>query len=110
MFLPCKQFTSLNTFFSRHAYPAAFLARKSILEILYKHLGDRQDAVLTGRKVISVEHFDTHVAVNCADGSSFHGDLVVGADGVRSIVRQLMWSHMNSRGLQKEAREESERT
>lgn len=85
------------------------MARQSILEILYKHLEDRQDAVLTGKKVVSVEHFDTHVAVHCADGSSFDGDLVVGADGVRSIVRQLIWSHMDSRGLQAEVREDRER-
>lgn len=109
LFICGKPNITLTTFSFRHAYPGAFLARQSILEILYKHLGKRQEAILTGKKVVSVEHFDTHVAVHCSDGSSFNGDLVVGADGIRSRVRQLMWSHMDSRGIQDEAQEERER-
>ncbi|EKV12627.1 Monooxygenase, FAD-binding [Penicillium digitatum] len=90
----------------RHGYPVAFLPRQTLLKILFKHLGDRQDVVLPNKKVIRVEHHPSHVVVHCADGSSYEGDMVVGADGVRSVVRQSMWDYMESKGLKSEAQKE----
>ncbi|KAJ5731602.1 Monooxygenase FAD-binding [Penicillium malachiteum] len=92
-----------------HGYINAFLERRKILQIFYKHLGDRQNSVLTSKRVTRVEHTDTHVVAHCEDGSSFQGDIVIGADGVRSKIRSEMWDHMDTRGLQKEAQKERER-
>ena len=65
--------------------------------------------MLTKKKVVNVEHFDTHVLVHCVDGSSYEGDVVVGGDGVRSKVRELMWEYMETQDLKDEAQKERER-
>ncbi|KAE8414376.1 hypothetical protein BDV36DRAFT_303484 [Aspergillus pseudocaelatus] len=90
----------------RHGYPTAFLDRQILLAILYEHLKDRRDRVLVNKKVTKVEHLPEKVVVHCADDSIFEGDVVVGADGVRSTVREQMWHYMESRGLREEARKE----
>lgn len=95
---------------SSHAYAGAFLTRQTLLQILYKHMGAQKDKVLTGKKVTSIEHHSSGVLARCADGSSFQGDIVVGADGVRSQVREQMWKHMDTLGMEKEVQVEREST
>ncbi|KAB8245451.1 hypothetical protein BDV35DRAFT_393913 [Aspergillus flavus] len=87
----------------RHGYPIAFIDRQVVLKVLYDHLAEHQDRVLTGKKVVKVEDLHGKVKVHCEDHSVFDGDFVVGADGVRSIVRQQMWDYMDSKGLEREA-------
>jgi 2-polyprenyl-6-methoxyphenol hydroxylase-like FAD-dependent oxidoreductase len=58
--------------------------------------------VLLGKRVTHVEHLEKHILAHCQDGSAHQGDLIVGADGVRSIVRQRMWDYMISQGLFRE--------
>lgn len=41
------------------------------------------------------------VMVTCMDGSQFVGDVVAGADGVHSRVRQEMWRHVEMDGVAK---------
>ncbi|KAJ5792505.1 uncharacterized protein N7503_008483 [Penicillium pulvis] len=89
----------------RHGYETTFFDRQLLLEILYNRLGEK-DRVQTSKKVVKVEHLPTKVLVHCADQSVFEGDIVVGADGVRSTVRKEMWRHMESMGMEKEAKEE----
>ncbi|KAL4797993.1 FAD/NAD(P)-binding domain-containing protein [Aspergillus venezuelensis] len=93
----------------RHGYPIAFVDRQLVLEVLYKHLGQDQKRVLTDKKVVKVDHRPDGVKVHCTDQSVFEGDLVVGADGVRSIVRQHMWEYMESKGLEREVADEKQR-
>ncbi len=40
-----------------------------------------------------IEYSSNGVSVHCENGASFDGDLVVGADGVHSIVQSEMWRH-----------------
>ncbi|KAB8202351.1 monooxygenase [Aspergillus parasiticus] len=87
----------------RHGYPIAFIDRQVVLKVLYDHLAQHQGRVLTSKKVVKVEDLRGKVKVHCQDHSVFDGDLVVGADGVRSIVRQQMWDYMDSKGLEREA-------
>lgn len=46
------------------------------------------------KKVLSVQETGTGVVVNCADNSSYEGDIVVGADGAYSAVRQSLYKQL----------------
>lgn len=41
-----------------------------------------------GKKVLNFEQNDLGVMTRCNDNTSFHGYIIVGADGVYSAVRQ----------------------
>ncbi|KAJ6031555.1 monooxygenase [Penicillium herquei] len=92
----------------RHGYATTFLDRQTLLEILYSHLEGNHDKVMTSKQVIQVDHHNTGVVAHCKDGTSYEGDLIVGADGVHSTVRKLMWNYMDSKGLGQQV--EKERT
>jgi FAD dependent monooxygenase len=49
-----------------------------------------KDKVLVNKRVTRIKHGLNSVSVICADGSEFVGDIVVGADGIHSRVRQEM--------------------
>jgi 2-polyprenyl-6-methoxyphenol hydroxylase-like FAD-dependent oxidoreductase len=67
-----------------------FCQRQHGLESLYKPIVDKTK-ILTRKSIIGIEHSETGVTVKCADGSSYVGDIVVGADGVHSKIREEMW-------------------
>lgn len=59
---------------------------------------EAQSKLYTDKKVSDIRTTDTGVAVQCADGSSYEGTVVIGADGAHSIVRK----HMRSMALASE--------
>jgi 2-polyprenyl-6-methoxyphenol hydroxylase-like FAD-dependent oxidoreductase len=71
--------------------------RRSFLETLYDNLPDNKAKVRNGQGVVSIDQDDTGVRVTLEDGSVETGDMVVGADGVQSIVRRIMWDHANAK-------------
>ncbi|KAE8154666.1 hypothetical protein BDV25DRAFT_135585 [Aspergillus avenaceus] len=83
----------------RQGYPLVFIERRELLQVLFDHLKDRRKDVLVSKYVTCIEHLPVGIVAYCADGSSVAGDLVVGADGVRSVVREEMWRHMTVAGL-----------
>ena len=75
---------------SRSGYEAIFLDRQLVLQVMYKHL-QAKSKVLTDKRLVDVDHSSQGVTVHCQDGSSYTGDILVGADGTYSAVRQQMW-------------------
>ena len=73
----------------RFGYLQSFSDRQVVLQYLFDHLLDKYRVIL-GKRVCHIVHQDTGVKVECDDGSSYGGDVVVGADGVRSVVRAEM--------------------
>ncbi|KAI9152364.1 FAD binding domain-containing protein [Paramyrothecium foliicola] len=75
-------------------YPIAFLERRRLLEILHDTLPDKT-IINVNREVSHIEQYSENgksgVRVWALDGNVFEGDLVVGADGVRSRTRAEMW-------------------
>jgi 2-polyprenyl-6-methoxyphenol hydroxylase-like FAD-dependent oxidoreductase len=63
--------------------------RQQVIQGLWDNLRDRSK-VHTSCGVVKVVCHADGVAVETVDGSVFHGDIVVGADGVHSNVRQEM--------------------
>lgn len=70
--------------------PLVLVERRNLLKVLYNSLPD-QSRVQLGKKVVSLNHHDGQVTVTVDDGSVHEGDLVVGADGVHSRVRDEVW-------------------
>lgn len=61
-----------------------------LIEILYNKIQDNSK-VLTSQRVQRIETGDSSVTVHTSSGQSFTGDIVIGADGIHSTVRQEMW-------------------
>lgn len=67
-----------------------FMKRQDCLRILYEHVKNK-DKILTGKRVVEVVTATNGVMVKTGDGETFTGDILVGADGIHSIVRREMW-------------------
>lgn len=52
-----------------------------------------------GKRILSVTHTGIEVMVRCSDNSIYHGDILVGADGAYSAVRQCMHRDLKSMGM-----------
>ena len=51
-----------------------------------------------GKKVTSLEQNKEGVMIRCADGTTYHGDILVGADGAYSGVRQALYKRLEKAG------------
>ena len=72
-----------------------FLDRQQLIEGLFENLVDKS-RVYTSCGALKVGHIDQGVKVETRDGRVFTGSIVVGADGVHSLVRQEMWRIMDA--------------
>ncbi|KAH7128858.1 hypothetical protein EDB81DRAFT_906532 [Dactylonectria macrodidyma] len=83
--------TSVSVHFEKRVgYPSVFIDRQMLLQILYKNL-KHKDRVLTKKRVSRLEPTKNGVQAYTQDGSMYEGDIVVGADGIHSAVRDEMW-------------------
>ncbi|KAI1491191.1 FAD binding domain protein [Biscogniauxia mediterranea] len=74
----------------RHGYQLLFVDRQWLLQILYDNLQNKK-RVLLNKRIVRIDHVDGGVDVITKDGEKFSGTLVVGADGINSVVRSEMW-------------------
>ncbi|KAK8014804.1 FAD binding domain protein [Apiospora arundinis] len=75
----------------RYGHGLYFFDRQQLLQILYDNL-KHKDRILLRKKVSGVELAPGGggVRVHCKDGTEYSGTIVVGADGVHSVVRSAM--------------------
>lgn len=73
-------------------YPQYSIHRGELQFLLFDTVRSRlgPDAVITGKAAMSFEQDERGVRVNFQDGSFATGDLLIGADGFRSKVRQQL--------------------
>lgn len=50
-----------------------------------------------GKKVMSLLQNENGVMIRCSDNSTYHGDILVGADGAYSAVRQHLFSDLKKK-------------
>ncbi|CAO3660846.1 unnamed protein product [Umbelopsis ramanniana] len=85
----------LSKLTERHGYTINFMERKDLLAVMYAAQPNKSK-LLTNKRVDKVEQGDNGVKVTTSDGSEYEGDIVVGADGVWSKVRSMMWNAMDA--------------
>ncbi|KAF9429371.1 hypothetical protein BGZ76_001399, partial [Entomortierella beljakovae] len=51
------------------------------------------------KKVVSNEEKDGKITIHCEDNTSYTGDILIGADGAHSSIRQNMYKQMDAKGL-----------
>ncbi|KAG0235858.1 hypothetical protein BGW41_000650 [Actinomortierella wolfii] len=56
------------------------------------------EKILYGKKVMSVEQNAEGVMIRIADGTTYHGDVLVGADGAYSAIRQSIYKILKEKG------------
>ncbi|CAI7659374.1 unnamed protein product [Penicillium glandicola] len=71
-------------------YEMTFGLRRSLLQTLYDNIEDKS-MLLLEKSVINVTHSKEGITVQSSDGCSYEGDILVGADGTYSKVREYMW-------------------
>ncbi|KAF9434845.1 hypothetical protein BGZ76_007331 [Entomortierella beljakovae] len=54
--------------------------------------------ILYGKKVLSVGQSEHGALIRCADGTSYEGDILIGADGAYSAVRQGLYERLKKEG------------
>lgn len=74
---------------NRFGYGLHFFDRQQLLQILYDHI-QYKDRVLLNKAVTGIDLVKGGVNVTTADGSTYSGSIVVGADGIHSKVRSIM--------------------
>lgn len=75
---------------NRTGYDFLFGPRTKYLDVFYEKLKSK-DKVLLNKGIARVDQSEHGVTVTCEDGTSYQGDILAGADGVRSKIREEMW-------------------
>ncbi len=76
-------------FRARYGYPYLVMHRSDLLAVLLAACrADERITLETGRDVVAVEDAGDAARAVCADGSAYRCELLVGADGLRSVVRE----------------------
>ncbi|TLD09974.1 hypothetical protein PgNI_05415 [Pyricularia grisea] len=84
--------TMFFTYFQQNfgGYPRV-ISRHDLMKTLWEALpADAQAKVHANKKVSDIRSTDNGVIVECADGTSYEGSVVIGADGTYSTVRKHM--------------------
>ncbi|KAF9347706.1 hypothetical protein BGX26_000834 [Mortierella sp. AD094] len=80
-----------------HFRESVVLGRPDLFKVLASHIPPGK--LHMGKRVLSTAQTDSGVEIRCSDGSSFHGDILVGADGAYSSVRQCMHKSLKEKGM-----------
>ncbi|KAI1825904.1 FAD binding domain-containing protein [Xylaria intraflava] len=79
----------------RSGYESLTMERREFLRIIYREHPEKNH-IREHARVVDIVDGPEDITVKLEDGSTEVGDLVVGCDGVHSIVRELMWRNANA--------------
>ena len=93
---PVREFVFVFFAFSV-GYDRLLLARPELYDILLKRIPSGQ--IHMSKRVLSFEQNHEGVTVHFSDNTTMHGDILVGADGAHSAVRQHLYKTLTKEGL-----------
>ncbi|KAG0317925.1 hypothetical protein BGZ99_005955 [Dissophora globulifera] len=80
----------------RCGYPPIMFSRPDFYRLLLSKIPPGR--IHFNKRVLSVGQSDTGALIRCADGWTHEGDLVIGADGAYSAVRQSLYGRLEKEG------------
>lgn len=81
----------------RHGYEVGYFNRYDLLCVLHKHIREKE-RLLVNQKIIRVDALEDKAIAYTSTGDVFEAQVVIGADGVRSTVRNEMWRNAEVAG------------
>ncbi|KAF9386806.1 hypothetical protein CPC16_007370 [Podila verticillata] len=78
-------------------YKALFFSRPDLYNFLLSKIPPSK--IFMSKKILSILQNDEGVMIRCSDNTHYHGDILIGADGAYSGVRQSMYKQMDELGL-----------
>jgi hypothetical protein len=84
-------------FSKRCGYVSRTMARPDLHALLLAQVPTSK--VQLGKKIQEISQDASKVSIICSDGSSFHGDLLIGSDGAYSKVRQSLFRQLHKQHL-----------
>ncbi|KAK2596434.1 hypothetical protein N8I77_013324 [Diaporthe amygdali] len=81
----------------RHGYEIGYFNRYDLLCVLHKHIREKE-RLLVNQKIIRVDTLEDKAIAYTSTGDVFEAQVVIGADGVRSTVRNEMWRNAEVAG------------
>ncbi|KAF8978192.1 hypothetical protein BGZ46_006730, partial [Entomortierella lignicola] len=75
-------------------YEHLLFSRSTLYQIFLRRIAPEK--IHYNKKVVDVTQDDTSATITCSDGTSYKGDIVVGADGTYSTVRQIFYKQLDS--------------
>ncbi|KAI1291304.1 hypothetical protein EDD11_009019 [Mortierella claussenii] len=78
-------------------YDDLVFERPRFHELLFKQIPSSK--VSLGKKVLRTEEKEGRVFIHCSDNTTYEGDILVGADGAYSGIRQSMYKQLDQKGL-----------
>ncbi|KAG0320052.1 hypothetical protein BGZ99_004703 [Dissophora globulifera] len=79
----------------RYGYPIRVCTREDFYQVLLARVPKRY--LHTGKQVVETTQNANGASCRCADGSTYYGDIIVGADGSRSVVREKMYTALKEK-------------
>ncbi|KAF9311459.1 hypothetical protein BG003_007382 [Podila horticola] len=77
-------------------YREYIVARPDLYNVLWNHVP--RDRIHLGKRILSFKEIENQVQVHTSDNSLYHGDILVGADGAYSAVRQHLYKILKETG------------
>ncbi|KIL83912.1 hypothetical protein FAVG1_12889 [Fusarium avenaceum] len=80
----------------RHGYPVTFFEREELLQVLYENIPDKEN-IQTSQQVTDLQLDENPITVKTNQGRTWKAPIVVGADGIQSLVRKSIWKEIDQR-------------
>ncbi|KAF9106587.1 hypothetical protein BGX27_009104, partial [Mortierella sp. AM989] len=78
-------------------YENLLFARPKLYELLRKQVPESK--ISLNKKVLRIKEEDGRVKIECSDNTTYEGDILIGADGAYSGVRQSLYKQMEDEGI-----------